>query len=130
MKIEAGKFYKTRNGDKACVVGIIPDELGLSYPVMGYGIRKNGGGYSATWTLEGMHSVTQGPDEFDLVEEWKEPASIERVLLLVWDSVVSNAGLIIGPPGACDTVSQDYKILGRWHIRLTEGKPTIEVLGD
>lgn len=72
MKIEAGKFYRTRSGDKAFVsaVGLkCPfGEAAVPYPVTGFIETRIG---LKTWTLEGR-AFTVAEDSCDLVAEWED----------------------------------------------------------
>ena len=83
MKIEAGKFYKTRDGKKAFVASFtppnpFPDGGNTRYPFTGY-VQ---GWDMETWTADGI-SFSDEENITDLVAEWREPASEERVVYLV-----------------------------------------------
>ena len=74
MKIEQGRFYKTRNGRKVYVAGVLlPNVDGkqlVTYPVVGY--LENEILY---WTLEGRYRDSTGDYSLDLVAEWREPVT-------------------------------------------------------
>ncbi len=66
MKIEAGKYYKTRDGRKARVY--VTDAENRDFPVHGFL-----SGEQLMWTLEGTFYVSLDPSVRDLVSEWVEP---------------------------------------------------------
>lgn len=75
MKLEVGKFYKTRGGKRAHVMGIIYNTKSpMNYPVMGYIDEELS--YD-TWTLEGNINRSATEEKDDLIEEWREPIKIE-----------------------------------------------------
>lgn len=73
MKIEAGNFYRTRNGKRAFVAAIIPDPpfaMTLNiHPAMGY-IEGVNGKYS--WSSEGKFTTANCIDQYDLIAEWED----------------------------------------------------------
>lgn len=71
LKIEAGKFYKTRDGQKACVA-FIGNPLDARCVDQAFGFASRAYGV-ISWSLDGK-SLVQGTQEWDLVEEWVEPA--------------------------------------------------------
>jgi hypothetical protein len=70
MKLEAGKYYKTRDGRRAYVAAVLENPLGAvgtCYPVLGYI-----GDIYASWRLDGRAS--REPEvPGDLIAEWREP---------------------------------------------------------
>ncbi len=66
MKIEAGKFYKARNGDK---VEIIHIHHGVSHPAIGYIGKETS---VRDWHIDGKYS-SEKIGHLDLVSEWEEP---------------------------------------------------------
>lgn len=67
MKIEAGKFYKTRDGQKARVYAL--DACG-DYPVHGAVLCNDGMWILSSWTCGG-HDDAEGPaSSNDIVAEW------------------------------------------------------------
>ncbi|TPM41406.1 hypothetical protein [Mesorhizobium sp. B2-3-4] len=71
--VEAGKFYKTRNGKKAYVAGISPfDSTAESRRAIGW---VEGDEESTEWFASGHYHKYQDT-ESDLVAEWKEPKRI------------------------------------------------------
>ena len=81
MKLEAGKFYKTRGGHKAFVTAIIPDASDEGWPAVGWLLGDH---TPRSWTLTGRNS---GHD--DLIAEWVEPKRIKG-----WVNICSS-----GQPG-------------------------------
>jgi hypothetical protein len=76
--LEAGKYYKTRDGRKAFVAGINP--FGDRYDddkAVGF-INGNG---TCSWSTNGTWMERADEDDFDLVAEWQEP----MVLWIVTD---------------------------------------------
>ena len=72
MKIEAGKLYRTRNGEKAFVSAVGLEcpfvKAADPYPVSGFIETRSG---LKTWTLEGR-AWTMAEDHWDLVAEWED----------------------------------------------------------
>lgn len=74
MKIEAGKFYKTREGRRAYISGVVAvnpfdDERPWVYPVAGY---VNGCVNILSWTDEGFFYLDKEISHLDLIAEWEE----------------------------------------------------------
>lgn len=70
LKIEAGKFYRTRDGRKA---GIYRTDVNTSKrSIHGYVIASDGIEYSRYWRSDGMFFNTK-KSKVDLIEEWQEP---------------------------------------------------------
>lgn len=87
MKIEAGKYYRTRDGRKAYVDVIRVSSPFNGYepthPIIGYvDDEKQGPRSTKTWRADGRFDVKQDRS-IDLVEEWREPVSREITLHLV-----------------------------------------------
>ncbi len=78
---EAGKFYKTRNGGKAHVLGVRIDGGGC-YPFVGYVVD---GDAPIVWAEDGRYNVDVKGHALDLIEEWVEP--IEHTF---WVNVYSD----------------------------------------
>jgi hypothetical protein len=64
MKLEANKYYRTRDGRKAYVAAIALEEIGTSYPVVGW--IKTG---FFTWEIDGCAGCGK---EYDLIAEWTD----------------------------------------------------------
>lgn len=75
MKIEAGKFYKTRDGRKARVYAVA---CGGEYPIHGAMEYPDSGWWAFTWDVFGHNSSgEQSPN--DLFSEWvDEPIPIPQ----------------------------------------------------
>jgi hypothetical protein len=77
LKLEAGKYYRTRDGRKAFVTAVAMENpfgaMNELYPVIGY---VEGRYASASWTAEGflLMECERGDD---LVAEWVEPKRIQ-----------------------------------------------------
>ncbi len=107
LKIEAGKYYKTAGGLKAFCQGFL-----LHHP------PKTGG----VWRMrrnpyEGFEVNSQGESNgfasHNLVEEWKEPATIEAIVYLRVYNGNPSFTLDPGPPGASK---------GSATVKLVEGQ--------
>jgi hypothetical protein len=90
MKIEAGKYYKMRNGGKAFVEHVYRDspfsgKIEHVYPVSGF---RDGIGIG-TWTMEGRYQ-NSGNDSCDLIEEWREPVTKEVTVYLYADGFTAT----------------------------------------
>lgn len=69
MKIEVGKTYRTRGGEKASVVERTQDPLD-AWPFRGIIGRRE-----RSWTWDGRAGIVPENDSFDdLIAEWEEPA--------------------------------------------------------
>lgn len=71
MKIEVGKFYKTRDGRKARIYATD----GISDTLHG-AILHEGGWVSYAWHESGLHYLNTR-EGTDLVSEWREPVKLE-----------------------------------------------------
>ena len=74
MKIEVGKYYKTRSGHKAYVAYEYNSVNHFTHGGVVYGEQ---GAYDAptSWHPQGNHIKNSTGNDFDLIEEWKEPKS-------------------------------------------------------
>ncbi len=68
MKIEPGKFYKTRGGEKVHVLGRREDD-NEKYQFVGYIV----GGETQSWDINGLVPSAINMNLKDLIEEWVEP---------------------------------------------------------
>lgn len=81
LKIEAGKFYRTRDGRKA---GIYRTDVNHpEYSIHGYVIDSDGVEYSLNWRSNGRISSIE-EFKIDLIEEWKEPLDFDWDCLPKW----------------------------------------------
>jgi hypothetical protein len=89
MKLEANKYYRTRDGRKAYVAAIAPDEIKANYPLIGLIIYLNDDLYPATWDTKGFSIGESEPDDEDLISEWiDEPEKKEAKWLYVQRAIV------------------------------------------
>lgn len=102
MKIEVGKFYKTRDGRKVTIYAI-QHNCDFEYPICGH---MEGDAEFSTWTINGSNGslgYTLYPE--DIVSEWEEPRP--RVLAYM---VINPARLDYGT-----LILTDYR-----ELRLTD----------
>lgn len=113
LKIEPGKYYRTRNKRKAYVGYRHPDWVQTSYPFVGHVEEINETTLPKTWTDNGETYFSEKSDS-DLVAEWVEPV-VREVLV----SLLPKQGLGFG----------EYKdAIGNAMVTVREGewakKPT------
>lgn len=86
MKIESGRYYKTRSGKKAYVAAVEnPFQPSSSWPMCGW---IDGYQMASEWAIDGRHTPA-GESQADLIAEWKEPVTVTRWLLLWSDNSTS-----------------------------------------
>jgi hypothetical protein len=73
LQIEAGKFYRTRDGKMARIYAT--DGSG-SYPVHGAVLEGVGWG-SATWTYSGVFDDGVETGEHDIISEWRDDPVVD-----------------------------------------------------
>ena len=74
MTIEVGKYYKTRSGHKAFVAFEYNSVNGFTHGGVVYG-EQNAFDVGCSWYELGNHIKREMNNDFDLIEEWKEPKS-------------------------------------------------------
>jgi hypothetical protein len=78
LTLEAGKYYRTRNGRKALAAAIMPKNPFKEGGEVGYPIRGYIDGFGAgSWTSNGHFGDDHYDDDRDLVAEWVEPKRIK-----------------------------------------------------
>ena len=83
MKIEAGKYYRMRDGNKAYVAGVVKDEFNTKYPVSGYRhMKKEDEWISVGWKIDGNY-FNDEPNDKDIIAEWDEPN--DKDIIAEWD---------------------------------------------
>jgi len=85
IKLEAGKFYQTRDGRKAFVAALVENPFGETesiYVARGYINDKN---VERGWTASGIWYVGED-NKNDLIAEWTEPKRIKG-----WLNISSQA---------------------------------------
>lgn len=78
MKIEVGKFYKTREGEKVRIYAVD----GHSESAIHGAIYQDGGYMGECWTADG-HYFSDFPritDGFDIVSEWEELVPTRQII--------------------------------------------------
>lgn len=81
LKIEAGKFYRTRDGRKS---GIYRTDVNHhEYSIHGYVIELNGDEYSVYWRGDGRLFNTE-ECVIDLIEKWQDPLDFDWGVLPPW----------------------------------------------
>jgi hypothetical protein len=71
MKIEAGKYYRTRDGQKVGPMRYDPD-----HRLSGYYWTQTGG---AAWRYDGLFSANGEPGERDLIAEWTDAPDLTAI---------------------------------------------------
>ncbi len=69
MKIEAGKWYKMRNGERAYIIGIKPEGMQNDYNLVGVYEDRNTH-HLSSWLLKGTSSCYRS---LDIISLWEEP---------------------------------------------------------
>lgn len=81
MKIEAGKFYRTRDGHRARVYAVDGRD---PYPAHGAIFFDGAGWIGNTWTIEGSVSVALHPRCYDLISEWVDKPVVDWSKMAAW----------------------------------------------
>lgn len=82
MIIEVNKWYRTRDGRRAFVIGRAPDECHRKFPLIGLVPSEDGAYCLISWTDGGTEYTTDNSCS-DLVSEWREPVSREVTVYLL-----------------------------------------------
>lgn len=78
LTLEAGKYYKTREGEKAFVAFVRQDKCNACHQAIGHIVD---GDFKA-WRKDGGYMQSNMASNCDIIEEWKEPEVISvRVYL-------------------------------------------------
>lgn len=86
MKIEVGKWYKTRGGAKVFVGMHVPS--GKAKPYVGYQVIENDVYFcDMSWFEDGSFTTHTPMHAADLIEEWKEPKSGVRYINIYEDGL-------------------------------------------
>ena len=80
MKIEVGKFYRTRDGRKARIYALDGTD---EYPIHGAILYLNGEWGSYVWNNAGCYLPTQ-PHPSDLVSEWIDKPEVDWSAMPRW----------------------------------------------
>lgn len=120
LKLEAGKYYKARNGEKVFISHILQVNPFIPFKNEAYPVRGwiQGEGRMHEWTLGGWRDNDTGHSPSDLIEEWKEPVTEEVVM-----------GLFRGRDGRYEcfkVVKTDYNefwtLIGSTRVKVIEGQ--------
>ena len=76
LKIEAGKYYRTRFGEKAFVALRNPAKGKGQEVWLGFTFGKDGGAESRRWSTEEGQYFDDRTCGFDLIAEWVEPVFV------------------------------------------------------
>jgi hypothetical protein len=117
MKLEVGKYYKTRSGRKAYVGWQACDNPFVSPndTAMKFGGYVEGIAGSRRWMGNGSGSAYAMGAPTDLVEEWREPAKSWLTIVLI-----RSEGGYVYPTLEC--LCQDKKVVARKVVTITEGE--------
>ena len=81
MKIEKGKFYKTRDGRK---VEIIKTDAKNIHPIIGLITRSEGVEICALWSDNGKYLKNNAQSFNDIIGEWEEALDFDPYCLPKW----------------------------------------------
>lgn len=81
MKIEKGKFYRTRDGRK---VEILKTDAKNAYPIIGITLHSDGYELCAHWCDNGMYLKSDEDDSYDIIGEWEEALDFDPYCLPKW----------------------------------------------
>lgn len=81
MKLEVGKFYKTRDGKKVEILKT--DVKSKDYPVIGILLEIDGSEIVKTYTHSGENLINS-TTIYDIVSEWQEPLDFDWSCLPAW----------------------------------------------
>ncbi len=109
MKIEKGKFYKTRDGRK---VEILKTDVKNPQSIIGMITRSDGHEFCASWYDNGMYFKGAEDNIDDIIGEWKEALDFDPHCLPKW----SNQWIAMDADGEWysystkPTLDEEYKI--------------------
>lgn len=117
LKLEVGKWYRTRNGNKAFVSHKVIDGIEAVCPYGGYVIDHHKHARLWCWFENGTDFSDNDLHEFDLIEEWKEPLKGE-----CWVNVYSTETCVANSTKfrADDQAMKDR--IARIKVSWTEGQ--------
>jgi hypothetical protein len=84
LKLEAGKYYRTRAGDKVYVAAVAGIPAGVD-TVTHFTALAYAQGHSILYTACGRYSLSQ-VSPWDILYEWQEPVKLTR-----WAAVVTSS---------------------------------------
>lgn len=121
LEIIVGKFYKTRNGLKVCILHI-SQRIDGPYVVIGEARAADGHWFLTTWNTSGQHKNNVTLSDLDLVAEWIDPPSD------IWCNIHQNVASGLGNTGSLydneitariNADSREAKFIGA-HYRLVQ----------
>lgn len=115
MKLEAGKYFKTRDGRKAYVAAIAPEEIGAAYPAIGWL-----GDQLDNWLTDGRYMRSGNDESEDLIAEWIEPEAKAEWCLYAYKDRSGNVYNYDTPLPEPRLIQYDYKFLGRIKLEPME----------
>lgn len=86
LKLEVGRFYKTRSGDKVEVLAILPERNGIRFPVVTYHFSYR---QALSYTRKGEFDDVNTLNQNNIISEWQEPVVLERWIVLRDSQIVS-----------------------------------------
>lgn len=121
MEIQAGKYYKTRDGQKAFIGAITYNPFRKTldpFPARGWIEGDTNSTYS--WTLSGSRFIGW-PSEHDLIEEWRDPVT-EDLYVYLYKVNGCQTVFHIATELPWNPPSTSYQILGSSKVTITEGR--------
>lgn len=129
MKIEAGKYYRTRDGRRAYVDSVrLPNPLAPKArykPVSGF-LEGNDGSSTRWWSDGRWGPADSSPKGIDLISEWDAPDKTSAWVVVFWNEkhgydgdvafTASDAGEMMADP------AEGWECIARKRIEITEGE--------
>ena len=116
LKLEAGKYFRTRGGRKAYLLGRFPEGV-CGGTLEGAVVCDNGDWDCIGWGADGRIYADGRDDADDLVAEWIEPVAGAEVLLLRFTN-----GRLMTLLAGDELPGGTFQIIGRKTVTLTEGE--------
>lgn len=120
MKIEAGRFYRTRGGRKAFVLGVYPSDIAGGCAA-GAVLDKDGDWECTGWFADGLVGGDGTEDADDLVGECLEPIKVHLVIVRDGDGGLAAIS-DLDPDAISRGIESDEIIIARKTVTLTEGE--------
>ncbi len=125
MKLEAGKCYRMRNGNKAFVAYVAEWNPLTALPVAlrdlaATGFRE-GVNASQQWRLDGFWLSGGAVSDCDLVSEWREPRTVTKDIYLI-KGFADSLHTITSDPASDPLQFGRGALLAKKTITITEGE--------